>query len=82
MVELLSPHFAVERARYFFRWVHPAKLAQRAMEAVRRPEPAPPEIPPPPLNAAMYAMSRVEEAVLGRLDVPVGSSLLVVARKR
>jgi len=82
MVALLSPHFAVERARYFFRWLHPAKLAQRAMEAVGRPDPAPPGIPPPPLNATMYAMSRVEEAVLGRLDLPVGSSLLVVARKR
>ncbi|MDP2957357.1 MAG: class I SAM-dependent methyltransferase [Longimicrobiales bacterium] len=81
MVALLSPHFAVEQARYFFRWVHPAKLAQRAIEAVRRPQPAPPEIPPAPLNAAMYALSRLEEALVGWSRVPVGSSLLAMGRR-
>lgn len=81
MVSLLSSHFRVEKARYFFRWVHPAKLVQRAMEAVTASEPAPPRIPPPPLNATMYAMSRVEEAVLSWSNIPVGSSLLAVARK-
>lgn len=81
MVALLSPHFTVEKARYFFRWVHPAKLVQRAMEAATKPQPAPPQIPPPPLNATMFAMSRIEEAVLGWSNIPVGSSLLAVARK-
>lgn len=82
LVALLSRHFEVERARYFFRWVHPAKLVQRAMEAVRPAEPTPPAVPPPPLNGMMYAMSRVEEAVLSWSTIPVGSSLLAVARKR
>lgn len=79
---LLAPHFQVERIRYFFRWVHAAKLAQRAMEAVRKPEPASPSIPPPPLNGMMYAMSRVEEAALRWSNLPVGSSLIAVGRKR
>lgn len=82
LLALLSPHFTVDKARYFFRWVHPAKLFQRAMEGVTRPEPAPPQVPPPPLNATMYAMSRIEEAVLSWSTIPVGSSLLAVGRKR
>ncbi|MCG6986650.1 MAG: class I SAM-dependent methyltransferase [Gemmatimonadetes bacterium] len=81
LVTLLSQAFAVEKARYFFRWVHPAKVLQRTMEGVRRPEPSLPGIPPAPLNGVMYAMSRVEEAVLGWSRIPVGSSLLAVARK-
>ncbi len=82
LVQLLSSAFVVEHARHFFRWVHPAKIVQRAMEGVRRPAPAPPSIPPPPLNGIMYAMSRVEEALLSWCPLPVGSSLLAVARKR
>ena len=82
LLRLLAPHFAVDHARYFFRWVHAAKIAQRAAEMVRRPEPAPPGIPPEPLNAAMYALSRAEDTLLGWSGVPVGSSLLAVGRKR
>jgi 2-polyprenyl-3-methyl-5-hydroxy-6-metoxy-1,4-benzoquinol methylase len=81
LVTLLSSAFAVEKARYFFRWVHPAKVVQRAVEGVRRPDPSSPTIPPAPLNGVMYAMSRVEEAVLGWARIPVGSSLLAVARR-
>jgi len=81
LADLLSMNLRVERSRYFFRWVHPAKIVQRAMEGVRRSQPAPPAIPPPPLNGLMYAMSRVEEAVLGWSTIPVGSSLMAVARK-
>ena len=81
LAALLSRNLRVERSRYFFRWVHPAKIMQRAMEGVRGSQPAPPTIPPPPLNGLMYAMSRVEEAVLGWSTIPVGSSLMAVARK-
>jgi len=82
LTRLLSPHFTVERARYFFRWVHPAKVVQRVLEAVRPPTPAPPQIPPAPLNATLYAMSRVEEAALSWSTMPLGSSLVAVARSR
>jgi SAM-dependent methyltransferase len=82
MISLLSTRLRVEKARYFFRWVHPAKMVQRAMEAVSGAQPALPQVPSPPLNATMYAMSRIEEAVLGWSNIPVGSSLLAVARKR
>ncbi len=82
LVRLLSDDFVVEQARHFFRWVHAAKLVQRGLEKLRRPVPTPPRIPPSPLNTLMYGLSRTEEAVLGWSGLPVGSSLLAVARKR
>lgn len=81
LTRLLSGPFVVERSRYFFRWVHPAKVAQRAMEAVTHPEPSPPSIPPTAVNDVLYGISRIEEATLRHVPVPLGSSLLAVARK-
>ena len=82
LTALLSTHFALDTVRYFFRWVHPVKAAQHVAEAVLRPEPAPPGIPPRPLNTALYMLSRAEDALLGWSGIPVGSSLLAVGRKR
>jgi 2-polyprenyl-3-methyl-5-hydroxy-6-metoxy-1,4-benzoquinol methylase len=81
LVNLLAGDFQVLEVRYFFRWVHPAKIAQRLVEWVRRPEPAPPEVPPAPVNSALYTLSRVEERLLRRVPLPFGSSLLAVARR-
>jgi 2-polyprenyl-3-methyl-5-hydroxy-6-metoxy-1,4-benzoquinol methylase len=78
---LLSRSLTVERSRYFFRWMYPAKLAQRVRESVWKREPAPPAIPPAPLNGFLYGLSRVEEMLLARVPVPLGSSVLTVARK-
>jgi 2-polyprenyl-3-methyl-5-hydroxy-6-metoxy-1,4-benzoquinol methylase len=78
---LLETALEVEHIRYFFRWVHKAKLAQKAWEAVTRPEPSPPSLPPAPLNALLYGVSRAEETLLGRIPLPMGSSLLAVGRK-
>jgi hypothetical protein len=77
---LLARHFTIERSRYLFRWVYPVKLAQRAVEALRRPDPSPPTVPPRIVNRGLYALSRAEEALVGRIPVPWGSSVLVVAR--
>jgi len=78
---ILSGPLTVEKIRYFFRWVYPAKLLVRASEAVRRPRPAPPTLPRAPLNRALYGLSRLDEALLGRIPLPIGSSLLAVARR-
>jgi len=78
---LVSEHFVVDEIRYFFRWVHAAKLAQRASELLRRPEPGLPGIPPEPVNRTLLGLSRVEEALLRHIPVPFGSSLLAVAHK-
>jgi SAM-dependent methyltransferase len=82
LTALLSRHFALTTVRHFFRWVHPVKAAQHLAEAVLRPEPSPAGIPPAPLNATLYALSRAEEALLGRLHIPLGSSLLALGRRR
>jgi 2-polyprenyl-3-methyl-5-hydroxy-6-metoxy-1,4-benzoquinol methylase len=81
MTKLLSSHLTIVEARYFFRWVHLAKLVQRGVEKIRQPRTALPSLPPPPLNNLLYAASRIDEAALSWLPLPLGSSLLVVARK-
>jgi 2-polyprenyl-3-methyl-5-hydroxy-6-metoxy-1,4-benzoquinol methylase len=70
----------VDEMRYFFRWTAAAKLATRVVEAIVPGEPRPPTVPPAPINRALYALSRIEERLLGGLPVPFGTSLLVVGR--
>jgi hypothetical protein len=43
-------------------------------------KPALPTVPPRAINGALYAISRMEETLLGRVPIPFGSSLLVVGR--
>jgi len=68
----------IDESRYFFHWTAAAKLATRFKEALLPGEPASPSVPPAPINRALYALSRLEERVLGALPMPFGSSLLVV----
>jgi SAM-dependent methyltransferase len=82
LLTLLSSRFDVARTRHFFRWVHPVKLLQRGFESVTRPDPAPPTLPPAPVNAALYWLSRAEEALLRKVPLSLGSSLLAVATRR
>ena len=70
----------LERMRYLFHWTFPAKLAVRCKEAILRGEAAPPELPPALVNSALTALSRCEQATIGRLPVPFGSSLLAIGR--
>ncbi len=71
----------VEVSRYFFVWMAPAKLAVRLEEAIRRPRPQTPRIPPRWVNASLYRLSRLEERVLRGWPVPFGNSLLAVLRR-
>lgn len=64
--------------RYFFHWLVAPKLAVRALEAVTPGAPRPPRIPPAWLNRALYAFSRMEQAVTRRAHIPLGTSLLVI----
>lgn len=73
--------FRIDDARYFFHWTAAAKLATRLKEALIPGEPASPSVPPAPVNRALYALSRLEERLLGALPIPFGSSLLVVGRR-
>jgi len=66
-------------SRYFFAWICPLKLLIGWKERLLRSKPRPPRIPMAPLNRLFYGISRLEEAALGRLPLPLGSSLLLVA---
>ncbi len=71
----------VDEARYFFRWTVAAKLATRLAEALVPGAPAAPTLPSAPLNRALYALSRMEERLIGGLPIPFGTSLMVVGRR-
>jgi hypothetical protein len=73
---------SIDRLEYFFHWTYPVKLAQRAAETILRPTPKPAALPPRPVNAALYALSKVERTLTGSLGIPFGSSLLVVGHRR
>lgn len=82
LVRLLSAAgLEVDRARYAFRWLVPAKMAVRAKEALLPGEPSPPAVPPAPLNRLLYALTRGEERLLGSVPLPFGTSVLAVARR-
>ena len=72
---------AVLASRYFFHWPAPLKLLVRAKEALAGTKPEMARTPPAPVNRALYWLSRLEAATLGRLDLPFGSSVIVVARR-
>lgn len=71
----------VESARYFFHWLAAAKIATRVKEAFVGGAPSVPGVPPAPLNRVLYAISRLEERLLGAARIPFGSSLLVVGAR-
>lgn len=64
---------------YLFQWLFFAKLIERARERVTGP-PGPAEVPPEPVNVALYRCCRAEQRLAGRV-VPFGSSLIAVARR-
>jgi len=70
----------VSFCRYFFQWMSPLKLVVRLKEAIARPVPETPRIPPDWLNNALYHVSRFEQKVVSRWPIPFGSSLLAVLR--
>jgi 2-polyprenyl-3-methyl-5-hydroxy-6-metoxy-1,4-benzoquinol methylase len=73
-----SAGLRVDQSRYFFHWTAAAKIATRVKEALIPGAPASPAVPPAPVNHALYALSRLEERLLGAVPLPFGSSLLVV----
>jgi SAM-dependent methyltransferase len=70
----------IDRWRYLFQWTCPVKLAIRLKEKLRPAVDSLPRVPAAPINAALYALSRFEQAILWRTPAPFGSSLLAVGR--
>ena len=66
----------VVASRYLYHWLFPAKLAVRAVEAMRRGRAGPASIPPTWINRTLIRVSEAEERLLGWARLPFGSSLL------
>lgn len=67
------------RERYFFQWMSPVKLAVHFKERFIPAAPVIPRVPAPWLNRCLYRLSVTEQRILGKLPIPFGSSLLVIA---
>jgi hypothetical protein len=76
----------VHRLTYLFASLFPAMLAVRALRRDQRAASAAGEdwemwVPAAPINTALTWMLSGEAAISRRIPMPVGSSVLVVARK-
>jgi len=65
---------------YFFQWPSPLKLMMHGLERVANMKVKMASVPPPWINEPLYWLARAEQATLGRLPVPFGTSLMMVAR--
>jgi SAM-dependent methyltransferase len=68
----------IDQAEYLFQWTALLKLAVRAKEAVWGPGPELPPVPGGLLNGVLRIAALAEHALLHRLPVPFGNSLLVI----
>ncbi len=66
--------------RYFFFWTCPVKLMVGLKERLTRVPSPIARVPTPFVNHALYSLSLLEEASLGRLPMPFGSSLMFLGR--
>jgi SAM-dependent methyltransferase len=71
----------IESERYFFQWVFPVKLVCGVVERGLGLQPKPPRLPTHWINRGLYYLSRLEQKTWGKLLMPFGSSLMVLARK-
>ena len=71
----------IDQMRYLFHWTYPAKLAIRLKEMLFPCKPSPPQLPPLWMNSLLTGLTRAELALVSRLPVPFGSSLLAVGGK-
>jgi len=67
--------------RYLFQWSFAAKFLLRIVERLHKAAPAPPSVPPRPINDLLYAGTTLEETIGRALPVPFGSSLMVIGKR-
>jgi SAM-dependent methyltransferase len=72
----------LDELRYFYHWLFPIKMAVRLKEVCLSPQPQAPRIPATPINRLCYGISRLEQRLCGRHQLPFGSSLLAVGGQR
>lgn len=66
-------------SRYFFTWLALAKWPLARIESLVKREPKPAGLPPAPINSAVLALSRLEQALVGKAHPWFGSSLLAIS---
>jgi SAM-dependent methyltransferase len=71
----------IDEMRYFFVWPAAVKLLVRAWEKISRAAPQPAEIPPAPVNDLLYAACVLEHWIGRIVPYPLGSSLIIRARR-
>lgn len=78
----VAPHLGIERLTYFNTLLLPPIALGRALSrAARRPGGEEVGLPPAPVNALLTRLFSAERHLLSRRDLPLGVSLLCVARK-
>ena len=82
--KLAAAGFTVERITHTNATLLPMMVVVRAFQRLRGARAAASDIavPPAPINGALSALLRVEARVVRHVDLPVGSSILCLARKR
>ena len=70
----------VTEQQYFYHWIFPAKIAVRLYEGAFQSKPRPAKVPSSVINSFLFSLSRFEQKTLGRIRIPLGSSLLVVGK--
>ncbi len=78
----ITSRFEIDRLSYFNTWLFPPISVIRVLSRLAsRPGEEEIGLPPRPVNALMRAIFSSERHVLARTDLPIGVSLLCVARK-
>ena len=67
--------------RYLYHWTCPVKMALGTTERALHLPPKPAQVPAAWINQMLYWLSRLEQKTVTRLPMPVGSSLLVIAKR-
>jgi SAM-dependent methyltransferase len=73
---------SIDEERYLYHWIFPIKLGLRLAEKALGLKAKLPKASKSWLNESLYRISRLEQMTLSRLHVPLGSSLLVVGKKK
>jgi 2-polyprenyl-3-methyl-5-hydroxy-6-metoxy-1,4-benzoquinol methylase len=78
---LKAAGFEVVEDEYWYQWTCPVKLVLHFWQALVRPSPKVPTVPPAWINHALYGISRLEQRTLAAGGIPFGSTLMAYCRK-
>jgi 2-polyprenyl-3-methyl-5-hydroxy-6-metoxy-1,4-benzoquinol methylase len=81
-LQTVPENWTIQRSYYFFHWLVAAKLAVRAKESFKKPASKIPHVPSGWINRFLMQCSRLENRILGKARLPLGSSLLMVAQRK